>query len=221
LQDLGFDYTYDKQLYDKLGNGNLDNIRGYISGVPLQYHQHCARFVENHDEPRAASFFQNNMRADAAAMVSMTLPGMKFYNEGQQKGYFNRLDVHLLRAKQENVNDGVLQFYTKFRKILANEIFQKGSWEYLSVFGTDVSWRLMAWKWSYNSQKILCVINYSDKEGTGKIILRDALPVNGSDMIDVTELLSGTVYPRSAREMQNNGLFVIVSYWSIQMFQYE
>jgi hypothetical protein len=42
LQAQGFDFTYDKTLYDKLGDGNLDNIRGYITGMPLSFHQHSA-----------------------------------------------------------------------------------------------------------------------------------------------------------------------------------
>jgi len=39
-----FEFTYDKQLYDRLADGNLDNIRGYISGNSFQYTEknaHC------------------------------------------------------------------------------------------------------------------------------------------------------------------------------------
>lgn len=63
LQSLGFDFTYDKDLYDRLGNGNLDNLRAYISGVSVAFHSQSAHFVENHDEPRAAAFFGGNQRA--------------------------------------------------------------------------------------------------------------------------------------------------------------
>lgn len=37
LQQLGFDFTYDKHLYDLLGNGNLDNIRQYLFNVDHAY----------------------------------------------------------------------------------------------------------------------------------------------------------------------------------------
>jgi len=221
LQAQGFDFTYDKQLYDKLGDGNLDNLRGYISGVPLSFHQHSAHFVENHDEPRAASFFGGNQRADAAAMVSMTIPGMRFYFEGQQNGYFNKLDVHLRRALSENSHPGVQQFYSNFTHILAQPIFHTGQWSYENVFGTGDAWRLMAWKWSLNNKKVLCVINYSDQTGNGRVVLPDALPVNGSDEIPVTELFSRVVYQRSSKELRTNGIFVIINAWSIQMLEYD
>lgn len=221
LQALGFDFTYDKVLYDHLGDGNLDNLRGYIAGVPLNFHEHSAHFVENHDEPRAAAFFGGNMRADAAAMVTMTLPGMRFYNTGQNEGFFNRLDVHLRRAKSEGVNGGVVNFYSIFTSILARDIFHQGQWTYMNVFGTGDSWRLMSWKWSLNEKKVLCVINYSDQQGTGRIVLPDANPVGGNDMINVTELISGAVYQRSAKDLQSNGIFVVISYWSMQMLEYQ
>ena len=105
-----FDTCHHLCRYDRLAAGNLDDIRGYISGLSIDYHHHTARckslaklkialiselVVENHDEPRAASFFGSNWRADAAALVTMTLPGMRFYFQGQREGYRNKLDVHL------------------------------------------------------------------------------------------------------------------------------
>lgn len=221
LQRQGFDFTYDKNLYDRLGDGNLDNIRSYISQSPLDFHFHSAHFVENHDEPRAASFFGSNIRADAAAMVSMTLPGMRFYFEGQREGYKNKLDVHLRRAKAESGEPGVRQFYSNFSQILSRPIFHEGKWSYEKVYGSTESWRLMAWKWSLNGKKVLCVINYSDQSGSGRILLSDAQPVNGNDQITVTELMSGATYQRSAKDLRTNGIFVIVNYWSIQMLEYE
>jgi hypothetical protein len=45
LQQLGFDYTYDKDLYDRLGWGNLDQLRSYTWGITAGYaaaSAHCA-----------------------------------------------------------------------------------------------------------------------------------------------------------------------------------
>jgi len=220
LQSQGFDFTYDKQLYDHLVDGNLDNLRGFIKGNSLSYHSHSAHFVENHDEPRAASKFGNNMRADAAAMISMTLPGMRFYFDGQSHGYFNRLDVHLRRALSEKSNYGVGTFYSNLTNILSRPIFQ-AEWTYYDVFGTDDSWRLVAWEWHLGNTKALCVINYSDKTATGNIILPRAQPVDDNDNIPLSELFSGTVYTRSASQLRSEGLFVVVEYWSMQIFEYQ
>jgi len=220
LHNLGFDFTYEKTLFDKLVGGNLDDIKGYIKAMPLEYHQKSAHFVENHDEPRAPVSFGGNQRADAAAMVSMTLPGMRFYFSGQENGFWNKLDVHLRRAKSENPAVGVPQFYDKLFSILNMEVFHLGVWTYLEAQNSDQSWRLLTWKWVRNTDKILCVINYSTAMGTGNVQLVDALPFQGNDSVPVTDLLTGTTYWRSAQELKTKGLYVVVEAFSGQFFKY-
>jgi hypothetical protein len=220
LQSLGFDFTYDKHLYDLLGNGNLDNLRGYLANTDIGYLSKGAHFVENHDEPRAADFFGSNQRADGAAMVALTVPGMRFYNEGQQDGYRNRLQVQLRRAASEPIAVGVPQFYDILTPILARPVFHTGTWTYLSVFNDPNSWRLMAWKWTNNDERLLVVVNYSDSPGAGAIILSDAQPVNGNDTIPVTDLISQQTWMRSANQMQSSGLFTVIQPWSCQILKY-
>jgi hypothetical protein len=47
----------------------------------------------------------------------------------------------------------------------------------------------MAWRWSYGKERRLCVLNFSDYEGTGRVIVSDA---EGEGDIPIVELLSGT-----------------------------
>src|SRR5512132_1770209 len=56
LQQQGFDYCYDKRLYDRLREGRARPIRDHLV-APLDYQDELARFLENHDEPRAAATF--------------------------------------------------------------------------------------------------------------------------------------------------------------------
>jgi len=79
---------------------------------------------------------------------------------------------------------------------------------------------LIAYRWEYQNEKRLCVINYSDQNGSGSVQVTNAQPVNGNDTIPVTDLLSGTVYYRSASQMRNQGLFVVVNSWYAQIFEY-
>jgi len=219
IREVGFDYAYDKTLYDHLGTGNLEDIRNYISSTPLEVHQRSAHFVENHDEPRAATFFGTNSRADAANAVVMTLPGMRFYFDGQERGYFNKLEVHLRRGTPESSHVGVVKYYDALRSVLSKPLFNLGKWTYRNVNGSD-AWRLMTWEWEYNYEKLLVVINFSDAEGSGSIVCPEAQPVNGNDTIHVTELLTGTIFTQSAVQMSSSGLGVVVGSWSVQMFQY-
>ena len=54
LQQQGFDYAYDKRLYDRLREGHARPVREHFH-AGLDYQDKLARFLENHDEPRAAA----------------------------------------------------------------------------------------------------------------------------------------------------------------------
>lgn len=164
------------------------------------------------------------MRANAAAAVSMSLPGMRFYFEGQKEGLHNKLDVHLRRSATEPVVTWTKDFYQALISVVSQPIFHQGTWSFQNVdTGFDnppTNWRLVAWKWTLQSQKVLCVINYSDTLGQGRVVLPDALPVNGNSTIPVTDLLTQTVFPRNVSDLQTQGLYIILQPWQAQFFLY-
>jgi len=220
LQSLGFDYTYDKDLYDKLGNGNLDDIRSWLSTNTIQFITQSAHFISNHDEPRAVPYFGSWWIADAAALITFTLPGMRFFLMWEFDGFSAKLDVHLRRESTESPVSGVQSFYNTFLPIVTADVFKYGTWTYLTVGGADTAWRLIAYRWEYNNEKRLCVINFSDTQGQGTVIVSNAEPVDGNDTIPVTDLLSGTTFYRSASQMRTDGLYVIINSWYAQIFEY-
>ena len=61
LQQLGFDYCYDKRLYDRLVHDNAESVRLHLT-ASLDYQDKLVRFIENHDEPRAAATFSTGKR---------------------------------------------------------------------------------------------------------------------------------------------------------------
>jgi len=185
--------------------------------MPLSFHQHSAHFVENHDEPRSPAFFGSNSRADIAAAISLTLPGMRFYFMWQEYGYFNQLDVHLRRETPEAEQPGVFQFYSAFISAVSKDVFHDGTWYWRPVTGSGI---LLAWEWELNGEKVLTVLNYSGNQVSGSVVCPLAQPNNGNDIIPVTELLTGTVYQRSAKQMSTSGLIVVLDSWSVQMFDY-
>ena len=54
MQELGFKFTYDKRLYDRLHEGSAGHVRDHLH-ADLLYQSKMARFLENHDEPRCAA----------------------------------------------------------------------------------------------------------------------------------------------------------------------
>src|SRR5262249_16756656 len=76
LQRQGFDYTYDKTLYDRLVAGRAAPVRDHLR-ADLAYQNTLARFLENHDERRAAATFSPDMHR-AAALITFLCPGLRF-----------------------------------------------------------------------------------------------------------------------------------------------
>ncbi|KAA6379635.1 MAG: putative alpha amylase, catalytic subfamily protein [Streblomastix strix] len=230
LLNLGFDYVYDKDgLYNRLADGNLDNIRGYIKfkGDFTQW----SHFTENHDEDRGIVHFQSVARCDAAAAISMTIPGMRFYFQGQTVGKQNLLKVHLRRSADEPVKKDVQQFYETLQRIVNHTVFHTGNFDssidVLDVINTSsqsnyndndkTAWRLVSYKWKLGKEKRLVVVNYSDGAGQGRIICPDAgeNAGTGATTINVIDEISGDKYERNIKEMENTGLHVVLQPWQI------
>ncbi len=216
LISQGFDYTYDKELLDRFKNGHLDNLRYWITNM-IPYNRKVCRFIENHDDNRAMGMFKNNyVITNAAALGTYTLPGLRFFFQDQWHCYQNKLDVHLRRSKAENGEEKCDEFYFKFLPIINQKIFKQGDWTYLNV-GGDQSWRLMAWKWNYDNEKILVVLNFSDEKAYGTVVLSD---VTGVGKVTMKELLSGDTYDRDPSEMRTSGLGVLLDPYQGQIFKY-
>ena len=107
LVEQGFDACYDKRLYDRMVHHEpASSIRAHL-GADADYQRHMLRFVENHDEPRAASLFDRP--AHQAALTSvLTLPGVALLHEGEAEGRQLRTPVTLGRRAIEPT-DGELR----------------------------------------------------------------------------------------------------------------
>ncbi len=104
LQQQGFDFTYDKTLYDRLRAGAADPVRAHLRAEPA-FADHCARFLENHDEPRAAAAFPPDQHRAAAALTYL-VPGLRFFHEGQLEGRRARAVIQLTRRARRTTRPG-------------------------------------------------------------------------------------------------------------------
>eukprot|EP00741_Cyanophora_paradoxa_P008215 tig00000025_g7950.t1 len=220
LMSLGFDYVYDKDIYDRLERGHMDNLRGYLGWRKQPYLARCAHFVENHDEPRAVAAFHGVARANAAALATMTLPGLRFFFHGQWDGRANKLDVHLRRALDEAGRPEARDFYRRLLPVIREPVFgPDAAFAPCAVSGSG-AWRLLAWRWSLGPQRRLVVINYTDGMDDGRVQVLDAAGRDGRDELELRDLLSGEAYKRSAREMREAGLHVVLGPWAGHVFAY-
>ena len=79
--------------------GHARPVREHLH-AGLDYQDHLARFLENHDEPRAAATFEPDEHR-AAAVVTFFAPGLRFFHQGQFEGREARISMHLGRGPDE------------------------------------------------------------------------------------------------------------------------
>src|SRR5499427_8283712 len=124
LQQQGFDFAYDKRLYDRLRDHHARPVREHFH-AGLDYQDKLARFLENHDEPRAAATFSPAIHK-AAAVITFLSPGLRFFHQGQFEGRLKRISPHLVRGPDEPVNARLVQFYDRLLAVLRQPIFRDG-----------------------------------------------------------------------------------------------
>ena len=124
LQQQGFNYCYDKRLYDRILHGPAEQVRLHLLADD-EYQHGLVRFVENHDEPRAASAF-GSTRSQVAAVTALTQTGARLVHNGQLEGATVHLPVFLGRYPTEPTDEALLAFYRTFLPALADPTFRHG-----------------------------------------------------------------------------------------------
>ncbi len=206
LLELGFTFAYDKPLYDAVRDANPGGVRGCLS-ASLDYQNHLARFLENHDENRSAAVFQGG-RLIAAGTLMATLPGMRFYYQGELEGAKIRLPITLRMAADEPPDPAISAFFQKILKITNEDVFHSGGWSLLPIVneGDDTSGNLAVYQWrSENAWKIVAV-NIVGMASQGRVRLGNL--VSPSKQYVFYDELHDVRYPRSGEELRNIGLFV-------------
>jgi glycosidase len=217
LQQLGFDYTYDKRLYDRLVNGDADSVRAHLR-ADLTFQRRLTRFIENHDEPRAATVFGPE-RSRAAAVLALTLPGMRLVHEGQIEGHRVKVPVQLGRRPGE-VSDSVMEaHYQRLLRALSDPVFHEGAWHLVEPQSAgDESYRaFIASHWSTHDSIRLVVVNWSSHRAQAFLPLN--LPVLAASEWHLRDLLTQAEYERHGDDLLNPGLYVDMPPYSYHLFE--
>lgn len=220
LQQQGFDYCYDKRLYDRLEHDAAESIRLHLC-ADLPYQEKLVRFIENHDEPRAAATFEGQ-QARAAAVTFATLPGARLFHEGQFEGRRVRLPVFLRRRTDEPPDHNLQQFYHALLQILRNRDFRVGEWQLCERIGwpdNSSYLNMVAWCWQKEADRHLIVVNLAASRSQARI----RLP--WSDLAGrswrLSNLLQETVYDQAGDELQTAGLYVDLEPWGYHVLHCE
>jgi hypothetical protein len=216
LQQQGFDACYDKRLYDRLVHEGAEDVRGHLTADPA-YQDRLVRFIENHDEPRAAATFPPE-RARVAAVVALTQTGTRLVHEGQLEGRRVHVPVFLARRPEEAPDEELRAFYERLLPAVGNGVGE-GAWQLgeRSGWPGEESWRnLVAWGWRTDAPRTLVVANLSGGRAVGRVSLPwDDLRGRAWELADPT---TDERFERSGDELRD-GLYVELGPWQWHLFQ--
>lgn len=177
------------------------------------------RFIENHDEPRAAATFSPG-KGRAAAVAILTLMGAKLLHEGQFDGKKVRLPVFLGRRPAEPVDHDLGAFYERLLKGVNRDVFRNGEWRLSERSGwpdNQSCQNLLSWCWVKGDEHYLIVINFQQEATQARVhVPWDELRGKACRLTDV---LSGETYDRNGSEMRDAGLYVDLGPWKYNLFE--
>ena len=220
LQCQGFDYTYDKRLYDRLRDAHARSAREHLC-ADLAFQDRSARFLENHDEPRAAATFTPEMHA-AAAVISFLSPGLRFFHDGQLEGRRARVSPHLVRRPEEPLDHEVADLYERLLAVLRHSVVRGGQWRLLE---TERAWpenasaaHFIAFSWQRGARDWLwVVVNYAPQQS--QCFVRLPIDELAGRMVRLEDLSGPDSYDRSGDDLLKRGLYVDLAGWKYHIFE--
>ncbi|HVY38556.1 MAG TPA: alpha-amylase family glycosyl hydrolase [Polyangia bacterium] len=219
LQQAGFDLTYDKRLYDRLVSESAVPVREHLMADP-DFQGHSVRFLENHDEPRAAATFPPNVHK-AAAVVSFFVRGMRFFYEGQLEGRRVHPSMHVGRRPAEAVDPDLRRFYADLLACLRRPETRDGDWR---LWNCRPAWpdnptcdQFIVSSWQSGERRLLTVVNYGGFQGQCYVTL--GMEGLAGRKFELRDLLSDVVYVRDGDGLVGNGLYLDVPPWGHHVFE--
>jgi Alpha amylase, catalytic domain len=220
MQQQGFDYAYDKRLYDRLREGHARPVREHLH-AELDYQSRLARFLENHDEPRAAATFAPGMH-EAAAIITFLSPGLRFFYQGQCEGRRKRISPHLVRAPQEPVDKTVQHFYERLLAVLRLPTVRDGEWRLHDCAPAwDGNWTsdgFIVWSWSgADHARRLIAVNYAPNPS--QCYVRLPFQELTGRTARLKDLMGESSYERSGNDLMSRGLYLDLPPWGYHVFE--
>ncbi len=219
LQQQGFDYTYDKRLYDRLREGHARPVREHFH-AGLDYQEKLARFLENHDEPRAATAFFPEVH-EAAAVITFLSPGLRFFHQGQFEGRRKRISPHLVRGPDEPIDERLGPFYDRLLAVLRRPVVRDGRWQLLECTPAwDGNWTsdcFLAFAWEGpGAERLLVAVNNAPNQSQCRVRLPFADLDGGQWRLE--DLIGEAIYDREGNDLQTRGLYLDETPWQTHVF---
>jgi hypothetical protein len=207
-------------LYDRLVHDDARSVRDHLA-ADLSYQNRLIRFLENHDEARAAAVLPPN-RLRTAAVAIASLPGAALYYEGEFCGARIHIPVQLGRAPDEPCDAELAHFYARLRRSAHEMKSPDALWQVCKALGwpdNQSADQLLSWTWQDEDRRFLVVINYADAPAQARLHLPWA--DENTTQWRLRDLLSGETFERDAAELKREGLYVARDGWGYHLLTFD
>lgn len=217
LQYKGFDFTYEKDLYDFLVQKNSPAIIHYLQNKQEKKSLH---FLENHDENRMASVFF--LESIPFFSLIANLEGGLLIHEGQTLGYKKKIPVQLGTYPSDE-EDSIIQSY--FQRIIPRLIKRKNqklTWidsQAICYEGKDKFCFVRIFLFEDGNREIF-IFNPNPYPLSGRIPLNPKeinkiFQYSGPSFLDLT---SGINYGQNLDEIKKEGIYFYLEAWRAHWF---
>jgi hypothetical protein len=220
LQQRGFNFTYDKVLYDRLLREGAGAVRDHLR-AEHNFQIRSLRFIENHDEMRASRAFSSVAWQYAAAVIISTVPGMAMFHDGQEKAARYRLPIQLVREPDEQPVEEVRTFYRRLLRAVSHRVFREGEWAMLplkNAWHDNWTWQnyLVFW-WSGGGDSRMIVVNYAPHSSQCYV----EMPVDKLDGLafEFSDLMSEVTYVRDKTGLGARGMYFDLPAYGFHIFE--
>jgi hypothetical protein len=223
LQSLGFDFTYDKALYDDLIWRHAAAAQRKLLTHPEDYVNRSIHFLENHDEPRVAEKL-SPVENRVAALAILSLPGMRFLHEGELTGARIKVPVQLGRRPTEPVQPEIKAAYAALLATLKQSFVGQGN-------GLILAPRA-AWEGNSTHQNFIAVL-WPGKENQFDVVMANLAPHRSQCYVSLNipalaewhwtmrDLLGNERYERVGSDLAQQGLYLDLPPHGAQIFRFE
>ncbi len=218
LLEQGFDACYDKRLYDRIvHHAPVAEVRAHLA-APVDGQHHTVRFVENHDEPRAAGLLSPAAHL-AALSVTLTVPGVALVHEGELDRRRVRVPVTLARRPAEEPDRSIADGVRRVLDAVADGL-RAGEWRLGEVTGwadNPSAERLLTWSWTAPDSRCLVVVNLTDEPADGMVGW--PWPTDAGRALHLVDRTTGASYDRDGDDAVANGLYVSLPGQGVHVFE--
>lgn len=219
LIELGFDYAYDKTFYDYLRDSNIEKIKECLA-EEQETAGRKLKFIENHDEARAAAVFGPEKVKIAAFLLALST-GAHLYHQGQLEGFKLKAPLYLTRSVSEQIDENIRSFYKKLLVALKDIPLNTVQWELVVLFP--------AWKENESYKNFIVV--FGKTEGIYYLAATNCTDVQSqcyayfdisaipAEDIIFKDIVGTGEYIRNKEEIAIRGLYLDMPRYSFHLFK--